>query len=88
VRDRRVAVSTRWLPQATNEPVLPNAETTHWLPVAGSPGSLGGRGEGGDAPNKVAEKTAFDKFAEEMAYAGAIANGQMNEDTKSPDGKQ
>src|SRR5690606_30201507 len=55
----------------------------------GKPGQ-GGKGDGGkgDAPNKVAEKTWADRLAEQLAYGGAIANQQMNEDVKRPDGKQ
>jgi hypothetical protein len=39
-------------------------------------------------PLRGAKKTAAEKAAEELAYAGAIANQQFNEDTKRPDGKR
>ena len=79
---------------------LPLADATNWLPVAGTAGALsaargsnrpgGGNNDAGkgDAPNKVTEKTRADKLAEQLAYAGAIANQQMNEDVQRPDGKQ
>ena len=79
---------------------LPLADATNWLPVAGTAGALsaargsnrpgGGNNDTGkgDAPNTVTEKTLADKLAEELAYAGAIANQQMNEDVQRPDGKQ
>ena len=81
------------LPPQEEHPALPsNGVTASWprtvLPIkhrAGAPGVQSGTG---DAPNAVAKKSSFDKFAEEMAYAAAIANLQMNENTKRPDGKQ
>ena len=49
-----------------------------------------GKGDGGksDAPIKVAEKKLGDKIAEQLIFAGAIANGELNHDIKRPDGKQ
>lgn len=53
----------------------------------------GGKGDGeasgsGKAPNKVAAKTNFEKLAEQVALAGAIANQQMNADLNRADGKR
>lgn len=68
--------------------VLP---TTTVLPMANR--SRTGNGEnkadtGGTKKGGGVEKTPFEKFAEEMAYAGAVANTQFGEDTKRPDGKR
>ena len=96
----QVDTHTRVLPST---PLLPVKETqvdthtrvlpsTHVLPFAHEVKKPGpdGKGEGGnsDAPVKVAQKSALDKFSEEMAYAGALANVNLNHDTKRPDGKQ
>lgn len=96
----QVDTHTRVLPST---PLLPFKETqvdthtrvlpsTHVLPFAHEVKKPGpdGKGEGGnsDAPVKVAQKSALDKFSEEMAYAGALANVNLNHDTKRPDGKQ
>lgn len=53
-------------------------------------GGSGNKGATGDGTNKGGgvEKTPFETFAEEMAYGGAIANQQFNEDTKRPDGSR
>ena len=67
------------LPPQEEHPALPsNGVTASWprtvLPIkhrAATPGVQSGTG---DAPNAVAKKSSFDKFAEEMAYAAAIAN--------------
>ena len=96
---RDVDTTTRVLPQPTVLPVvrrdggIPSGTV---LPIAGrAPDSGGGEGKGsggtakdGTANGTGVQKTALDKVAEELAYAGAIANQQLNEDTKSPDGKR
>lgn len=81
-------------PQEEPAPLPRRGVTAKWptsvLPIVRRSGGGGGNGsgDGGDAPIKVAQKTLADKVAEELAYAGAIANQQLNEDTKRPDGKQ
>jgi hypothetical protein len=63
--------------------VLPLAH--HGQPGSGGAGTQGsGDGKNGGGP----PKTAFDKVAEQLAFAGAIANQQLNEDTKRADGKR
>lgn len=59
---------------------------THVLPMKGEkPGSGTGDGDGtGHGP----KKTLGEKVAEELIFGAMIANGQFNEETKSPDGKK
>lgn len=76
-------VTTRW-----PTTVLP---TMSLLPMAGKhlPGSEGtGKGNPTEGTKKGVAKTPFEKFAEEMAFAGAIANQQFNEETKGANGNR
>lgn len=63
----------------------------HVLPNKGeSTGSGDGSGDGTSkvATGKEPKKTEPERVLEELVYAGAILNGQLNEDTHSPDGKR
>ena len=80
-------------PAPEERPMLPRGGVTaRWpktvLPIKRRAGSGGESSGSGDAPHVVAKKTAFEKLAEEMAYAAAMANLQMNENTKRPDGQR
>ena len=93
-------VTTHW--PNTVLPVVKRSETGAVLPtttvlpiVSPGHGALatnkegdGARKEGSGEGKGGVAKTPFEKFAEEMAYAGAIGNQQFNEDTKRPDGKR
>jgi hypothetical protein len=77
-----------------SKPVLPvvrrddteQLPMTHGLPMKG--GSHGSGDGSGDGTGHGPKKTTADKIAEQLAYAGALASLQLNEDTKRPDGKQ
>ncbi len=56
-------------------------------PGTGSIASGAGNG-GGTGKGPGVEKTAFEKFAEEIAYGGAVANQQFTENDKRADGKR
>jgi hypothetical protein len=94
-------VTARWpeavLPMKTetvlpNRPLLPvvrkedteRLPMTHILPMKNE---TGGDGDG-DGTGHGPKKTIGEKIARELAFGGAIATGQLNEDTKHPDGKQ
>jgi hypothetical protein len=71
------ADAVAWLPNAEASRPLPSASETQHLPIVGS----------GKATTGSKEKSLFEKLAQEIAFAGAIANGQMNEDVKRADGQ-
>jgi hypothetical protein len=58
------------------------------LPIVNKAHLAGGGDGGGDGKGNGVKKTALDKFAEEMAYAGAIANQQFDADTHRPDSQR
>jgi len=80
-------VTARW--PATVLPVVKRSDSGTVLPTA-TVLPMVNRSRTGDGTKKGGgvEKTPFEKFAEEMAYAGAVANTQFGEDTKRPDGKR
>jgi hypothetical protein len=81
---------TTVLPATHVLPVVRREDTdklpmAHVLPMKGE---SHGSGEGtGDGTGQGPEKTRTDKIALEIVYAGALANLQLNEDTKPADGK-
>lgn len=75
--------------------VLPNAAMNGGvLPTANKPPAAEAKSESKDATGDGAkkgggvEKTPFEKWAEEMAYAGAVANQQFGETDKHPNGSR